>query len=199
MKNDLQPTDKELFTQIAEGDEGAFAQIYDRYLPMLYPIIYKIVKSDASVRDIAQETFLAVWLGRSKLVEIENPKNWILKICYNRSFTFIKRKLLLSNTENAAYQSNSQIQQQNATEELVDFSETMRLIQEAIHALPNQSRRIYQLNRDEGMSIAEIAEHLKINPQSVKNSLGRSGKAIKDYLLAKGFEIPLLLLLYKMH
>ena len=45
-----------------------------------------LVPSETNVKDIAQEVFLYLWLGRSKLPEIEEPQHWIFRIA---SFWFV--------------------------------------------------------------------------------------------------------------
>jgi len=55
--------------------------------------------------------------------------------------------------------------------------------------LPEQRRRIYQMSRDEGMKIVEIAERLAISPNTVKNTLVVSLRFIRQYLADRGHEL----------
>ncbi|UYQ91148.1 sigma-70 family RNA polymerase sigma factor [Chitinophaga horti] len=190
-KNDIH-RDRALFTRIADGNEQAFEELFHLYMPQLYRIIYNLVPVESTVKDLAQEVFLHLWLGREKLSEVEEPQHWIFRIAYNRSFKFLKRQ----QTEAAKLgTTDERLLHTNETEEAVQLSETIRLIREAIHELPAQQQRIYQLNRLSGKKPAEIAAELDISVQAVRNSLTRSGKIIREYLVERGIDIPLVIIL----
>jgi RNA polymerase sigma-70 factor (ECF subfamily) len=186
--------DKELFSLIAQGDEAAFEKLFTAYVPSISNIIYRVVKSETNTKDIVQEVFLQLWLGRDKLPEIEDPSLWIFRITYNCSFRYIKRQLLQEKTKANIGIEQAMSSSSYETEEMLNFREAERLIHRAITQLPAQSRKIYELNRTSGMKPHEIAEQLGINIQSVRNSLTRSTKFIKDYLAQHGIIIPLVLL-----
>ncbi|QEC44794.1 RNA polymerase sigma factor [Pseudobacter ginsenosidimutans] len=186
--------DFELFALIAEGDESAFEQLYNLYLPELYPVIFNIVKSELLVKDIIQELFLYLWMDREKLNGVDQPRNWIFKIAYNRSYSWLKKQII---RERAAQQMSTQ-EAENATEEAVHFSEASRLVLAAINELPPKSQQIYRLSREAGLKPAVIADQLGMDVQAVKNSLYRSGKALKAALASKGIIVPIALLLTRL-
>ena len=63
-----------LFRLTAEGDEKAFTDLFNLFLPKLYPFILKLTRSESVVEEIIQETFIKVWLNRDKLAEIERQR-----------------------------------------------------------------------------------------------------------------------------
>jgi RNA polymerase sigma-70 factor (ECF subfamily) len=69
------------------------------------------------------------------------------------------------------------------------LKEVHQLVIQAVGRLPAQRRRIYQMSRDEGMKIAEIAEQLGISPNTVKNTLVMSLGFIRKYLAERGHEV----------
>lgn len=186
--------DLELFALIAEGDEPAFEQLYNLYLPELYPVIFNIVKSELLVKDIIQELFLYLWMDREKLNGVDQPRNWIFRIAYNRSYSWLKKQIV---RERAAQQMSTE-EAENATEEAVHFSEAARLVLAAINELPPKSQQIYRLSREAGLKPSAIAEQLGMDVQAVKNSLYRSGKALKVALASKGIVVPIALLLTRL-
>ncbi len=64
--------DKLLFARIAEGDENAFRQIFEQYVPAIHPFVRDIVKSDPIASEIVQEVFLKLWLKREHLLKSKN-------------------------------------------------------------------------------------------------------------------------------
>lgn len=188
-------SDKELFAFIAEGDEDAFEKLFDIYLPLIQPVISQIVKSDIVSKDIVQDVFLRLWLNRTKLTEVEQPKNYIFRIAYNQSFKYLEKQLVREKAASIMKSEQAPSDTILSLEHVLDMVEVRRMIDTAIQSLPSQSREIYHLNRVYGCKPREIADRLGISVQSVRNSLSRSGKDIKAYLENQGIVIPIILLL----
>ncbi|GEP95856.1 RNA polymerase sigma factor [Chitinophaga cymbidii] len=186
-------TDEYLFARIAEGNEAAFEQLFYRYLPKLQTVIRKIVKQEAVVNDIIHDIFLNIWVKREELPQIQAPASWIYRVMYNRSLTWVERQRLRENKQKNMRIATSA----NNTEEAVFFAETSRLVQEAIRRMPPQTQKIYLLSRESGLRIPEIAETLRLSPNTVKNTLVRAGKLIRDHLQRNGILLPLLLFIYR--
>src|SRR6266511_181984 len=51
----------ELVRQMAAGDREAFALFYDRYAPLVFPLILRIVRERADASDVLQEVFWEAW------------------------------------------------------------------------------------------------------------------------------------------
>src|SRR2546426_706549 len=51
----------ELVRQMAAGDREAFALFYDRYAPVVFPLILRIVRERADASDVLQEVFWEAW------------------------------------------------------------------------------------------------------------------------------------------
>ncbi len=184
-------TDNELFALIAEGDEDAFERLFDTYLPRVQPVIRQIVKSESVAKDIVQDVFLRLWLNRVKLADIEQPKNYIFRIVYNQSFKHLQKLTVRQKAVSVFEQEESSV----FMEHVLDMAEVRRMIETAIQALPPQSRQIYHMNRISGFKPQEISDQLGIAVQSVRNSLARSGKTIREYLENQGIVIPMVLLM----
>lgn len=182
------PNEKELFRLIAEGDEAAFRKLFHQYVPLLYPMMQKITRSDTVTNDIIQETFLRVWMNRDKLPGIEYPRAWILRIAYYRAFTFLRDQATRQNAlNNIAAAKNGVTDLQNDTEERMSYRNLSALVKEAIRQLPAQQKKVYQLSREKGYKTVEIARQMNLSEQSVKNTLGRALKFIRGYLEQSGY------------
>jgi len=186
--------DKKLFQAIAEGDEAAFEILFHRYVPKVEPVIRKMVQSDAVAKDLVQDIFLLLWLGRTKLAEVETPANWIFRIVYNRTYSWLERESVQHKNldQTSIHQQPYSLQ----TEEHVLFNETSRLVKEAILLLPPQTQKIYRMSREEGLKNAEIAESLQISVNTVKNTLVTAGKSVRVHLEKHGIVVPLIVLTF---
>ncbi|HRO45907.1 RNA polymerase sigma-70 factor [Agriterribacter sp.] len=184
-------TDNELFTLISEGDENAFEMLFNAYVPRVQPVILQIVKSESVVKDIVQDVFLRLWLNRVKLADIEQPKNYIFRIVYNQSFKYLQKLIVREKAASVFELEKSSV----SMEHVLDMAEVRRMVETAIQALPPQSRQIYHMNRISGFKPQEISDELGISVQSVRNSLTRSGKTIREHLEKQGIVIPMVLLM----
>lgn len=184
--------EKELFSRVAQGDEEAFNALFHLYVPRLHSVIMKVTRSELVAKDIIQEVFLYLWIDRESLVEVEHPQNWIFRIAYNRSYTWLARREVRNRKYNELRMQNKAVADDNL-EQTVLLHETARLVQEASALLTPQARKIFQLSRESGMKAAEVADQLDISIQTVRNSLVRSVKFIKEYLAQHGVLIPVLL------
>ncbi|OQP42973.1 hypothetical protein A4H97_12545 [Niastella yeongjuensis] len=194
MDNSQINTEKELFSRIAQGDEEAFNTLFHRYVPRLHTLIMKITRSEGVAKDIIQEVFLYLWIDRESLAEVDVPQNWIFKMAYNRSYTWLSKQVSRNQKYNE-FKLQNPVEGEDSLENTVSLHETARLIQEATSLLPEQARRIFQLSRETGLKAAEVADQLNISVQTVRNSLVRSVKFIKDYLTQHGILLPALLIL----
>ena len=187
-------SEKELLMQVAEGDEKAFRQVFELYAKLLYPFLFRTVKSSVLAEELIQEVMLRVWINRDKLPGINYPRQWIFKIATNLAFTSIQRKI----TEGQAIDTLSkQVKETENLESDLQLRELKRHIREAVNKLPVARRRIYQLSREEGMSRDEIASHLQISPSTVKNSIVSALKFIREHLEKKGYLVSLFFLWIK--
>lgn len=184
--------DKELFLMIAEGDEVAFRQLFQAYAPQLQPVIMHLTKTTSVTEDIIQETFLRLWISRDKLPEIENPRSWILRIVFHQSFSWLRRQAIHHKALGAMPLHENAV---STTEEEVIYHSVVKTIAEAVQQLPAQAKRIYLLSRERGLKIPEIALKLGLSPNTVKNSLVRSLRSIRERIEQAGHYLPLLLLL----
>jgi RNA polymerase sigma-70 factor (family 1) len=186
--------EKELFSRVAQGDEEAFNTLFHAYVPRLHTLVMKVTRSEGVAKDIIQEVFLYLWIDRESLATVEVPQNWIFKIAYNRSYSWLARQFSRNRKYNEFRQQNP-TEGEESLEQTVSLNETARLIHEATSLLPEQARKIFKLSRETGLKAAEVADKLEISVQTVRNSLVRSVKFIKEYLAQNGIVLPAVLIL----
>jgi RNA polymerase sigma-70 factor (family 1) len=176
-----------LFLQIAEGDEAAFRRLVDSYVPILRSMIYKLVRTEHVADDLIQETFLRVWLNRDQLPGIHNPRSWVLRIAYFLSIDFLRTQIIRQKATGRIADAQASHPIRSETEEQVVFNATLRLVGEAVRQLPAQQKKVYRLSREEGMNMEQIAETMQIAPGTVKNTLVRALRSIREYLKKAGY------------
>ncbi|HEU4470757.1 MAG TPA: RNA polymerase sigma-70 factor [Flavisolibacter sp.] len=170
--------DKQLFSLIAAGNEQAFAALFHRYTPRLFPFINKLTRNEHLAEELIQETFLRVWIKREELGQIEFPSAWIYAVASNVSLTFLRtqanRKRLLQKVEATSADESLHY--------LLDTKELGLLIRDAVDRLPQRRRELYLLSREEGLTHQQIADKLGLSANTVKNQIGLSLKFIQEVI-----------------
>lgn len=178
--------ERELFAKIAEGNEIAFKELFHLYIPLLYPVIFPIIKLGDATEDVIQETFLKLWIYRDKLPEIETPRAWIFRIAYHQAFTLLRKNANQQKLSKKIASSQKIDFLKNEQEELMSFKALAKQVKEAVNQLPTQQKKVYQLSRDKGLKIEEIAKEMNLSQQTIKNTLVRALKFIRAHVKQSG-------------
>lgn len=51
----------DLIRQMAAGDREAFGRFYDRYAPLVYALLLRILREPADAAEVLQDVFWAAW------------------------------------------------------------------------------------------------------------------------------------------
>ena len=189
-------TDKELFARISEGNEKAFGEIFYRYTAKISPFLTNFLHGDLWTEEIIQDVFMKLWQKRERLTEVEHPAAYIYQIASNRALDYIKKNGRDIKLQYYLAQ-NQPATAVNQTESDVNYRLADALIKEAIHSLPPQRRKVYEMAREQGLSHDEISEILGISRHTVRNQVAEALQEIRLYLTEKGAFGAILLLAIK--
>lgn len=177
---------QECFQRLAEGDLSVFEAFFEAYKKRVFGVALKMLKSPTEAEDIVQEVFLSIWQSRERLDKVSDPEAYLFTITHNAIYTHLRKA---SRNEQLLTAIIHQIaQRQHTTEDSIAAHETGKLISEAIQQLPPQQRIVYKLSKQEGLSYHEIAEHMHISQNTVRNHLSVAVKTIRTLL--KKWAIP---------
>ncbi|SCG18621.1 RNA polymerase, sigma subunit, ECF family [Micromonospora echinofusca] len=84
MRHQVRPSDEELWSSIAAGDESAFGRLFDRYSRPVYNHAFRLTGSWSTAEDVTQATFLVAWRRRrdARLVD-GSALPWLLVVATN--------------------------------------------------------------------------------------------------------------------
>ena len=140
---------------------------------MVFRLAISRVKSKEEAEDIFQEVFIKIYEKMPEFVSKEHEKYWIIRVTINLS-----KNILKSSWHRKVLPLDSEIKFEDKEERDVYF-EVLRL--------PLKYRTILQLYYYESFKIDEIAEILKISPNTAKTRLRRAREKLKINLKG-GFE-----------
>jgi len=163
--------------QISLGDQKAFSEVYDRYKPMLYRFVFKILKSEELANDSCQEVFMKIWEDRERLAEVISFRYYLLTVGKNHSLNILKK--VLSEEKNVSDFVSSYNEISNDLEEQLQSNEYQYFISCVLDSLTPQSQRVFHLCRQQGLSYDEAAENMGVSRNIIKKHMIRSMKIFR--------------------
>lgn len=191
--------ERELIALLATDSEYAFAIIFDRYRPRVYRAALAFLKNASAAEEVVQEVFLRVWQKRKELGQVNYLNSFIRTIAHNLMVDLFRKSVLERQYIKAMETENSTI---DDTDHRVRTGESLTLLQDAIAALPDRQRAVYEMARIQGYSQDKIAAELSISKNTVKVHMNAALRSIRAYL-AEHYpdslgSIPLLIVLARM-
>ncbi|MCI6465634.1 MAG: sigma-70 family RNA polymerase sigma factor [Faecalicatena sp.] len=153
------------------GDQDAFIQLIEENKQALYKVAVSMLKNDADVADVIQDTILSSYENLRGLREPKYFKTWLTRILINHCNRILKERQKVVPMK----------EQLEAGEMEVDTSgrEFLRLL----NKLEDQYRIVLLLYYVEGFSIKEIGTILEMNENTVKTRLSRGRTSFKKVYL----------------
>jgi len=174
---DMQPAamERRLIGKIARGDKHAFAQLLNAYLPSILRFIRRYIPEPAQAEDIAQETFLRVWLRASDWQPGEHsPRSWIYRIAFNLSIDALRRQKPGDNNLD-------ELVDPSTPEQASISSNQHQHLHTAIAGLPERQRTALYLCAFQGLSNKEAAAVMKLGVEALESLLARARRNLRDY------------------
>lgn len=179
--------------QMSQGDREAFECLYRCYVDRIYGFVYDLLKSSSLTQDIVQEVFIAVWEHRLKIDPELSFKSYLFTIAHRRVLNEFRRQVNQPHFSDYMEYLDAALSSEEPIFRGIDFDAFCRQLAKAKAKLTQRQLHIFELHIEKGFTVTEIAAHLSINPQSVRNSLTVSRTVLKREL--ESFK-PLLVLLF---
>lgn len=149
-------------------DKDAFERLFHRYYPMVLNFVKGLLKNSIVAEDIAQNTFVKLWLNRFSLKPGQSVKNYLCVLSRNESINYLRSGKAHAMS---AKPYNDTCVQNPSIEDWMNFMETSKIIRTNIEALPPQRKAIFMMSRYEHMSNMEIAVKLNLSVRTVEKHI----------------------------
>lgn len=85
-------SDSELFAHIADGEQGALVELYNRYSGQVFRFLRHQLHDEQGAEEVLQDVFLAAWDRAKAFKGRSSVKTWLLRVAYYRSATWLSRR-----------------------------------------------------------------------------------------------------------
>ena len=169
-------TDAEIMLKIAGYDSKALEQLYDRYTPLLYTLIKKIIPEKETAEELLSEVFVIIWRQIEHFdFRTSNVYTWMVTLARNKAID-VKNRTIGKVTEEYTddYEKEKILPKLSPEIESVELEEVLGMkekIEGAMKSLTDAQRYVIELSYLEGLDESGIAEKLKIPSSTVKSKL----------------------------
>ena len=172
--------DEILVQQLKEGSREAFDLLYEKYKNLVIRTAYLITGNRSDSEDVAQETFVKVYLHIAELKNDAGFKPWMMQILVRTAYRTGKKK--------SREVPDDEIDRLSECAALVSplgqmiKREEAEMISRAVAALPMKQKAVVVLYYYNEFSVGEIAKLLNCREGTVKSRLHTARKLLKGEL-----------------
>jgi RNA polymerase sigma factor (sigma-70 family) len=190
----INPADKHLVDRVLRGDTRAFGIILKNTENLVAQIIFKLIPIAEDRKDLAQEIYMKAFHNLPGFKFQSKLSTWIAQIAYNSCLSWLeKKKLVLTGNldeDEEMYETTDAIVYNNIavgsySENRLFQKELSGILRKEIEVLPPIYKTLITLFHHESMSYTELSQITGMPEGTVKSSLFRARKMLKENLLSK--------------
>ena len=174
----MELTDLDIFKQIKKGNKNAFDVLFKKYYAPLCRFAVLFTKNNDNAEEIVQSFFVKLWQQRKNLKINSSVKSYLYSSVRNTALNYIKKEQTRSNYEEIYEDQKDKFESIKPENE--DFN---KIFIKAVEQLPDRTKQVFILSKNEGLSYTEIAEYLEITAKTVENNMGIAFKKLREFLM----------------
>ena len=175
--------DSALIAKMMSGDESALSTLYDRYAPMLFGMLMRVLNDRQAAEEVLQDLFLQLWRNAGQFdANRGSLPAWLMVIGRNRAISRLRgrrdREVLEEEEGDFAgtFASPQNIEDEAARNQMA------RTVSSALQQLPPEQRQAVELAYFEGMTQSEIASKTGIPLGTVKTRVRTAMQTLRQTL-----------------
>ena len=181
-------SDREILRMFSEAIRASDTEAYE----VLFKAEYENVKffiqhylhDTAEAEDLAQETFASLWTNRDRIDPTRNIRSFLFTIARNRALNHLTmlRTRLTDPLEKSSVNLAIESLDSEAIISRIDALDMKRIIDLVYEKMPELTRKIFVMNRDENMTYEEIAESTGPTVKKVEYNMVKALKQFRNKL-----------------
>ena len=168
--------------RLRSGSYRDFTKLYESYASRLYSFALHLTHSDALAKDIVQETFIKVWVRREQIDLDMSFSAFLFTMAKNQLLNEFRRQANSPLFLEDVVLNESGDGEETAIERKLSFEEFNHRLEIAKQKLTPRQRELFELNKEQGITITEIAAKAFISEQSVRNQLSQALHVLRKEL-----------------
>jgi RNA polymerase sigma-70 factor, ECF subfamily len=171
--------DPELLARLRQSDQAAFDTLFRTWYPALVRFAEGMLRDRAAAEEVAQEAMLELWRRREQLVTDGSARAYLFQTTRNRALNQLRHARVRE--RGAARVAAAAGVAPSPHARLVE-AELAAAVRDAVEALPDRCREVFELSRVHGLRYAEIATALGISVKTVEAQMGKALRVLRARL-----------------
>lgn len=178
--------DKNYYNRLAElaaEDDEAFTELYEKFFPLVYGMIFARIKDSYAADDIVSEIFTKVSQNLDKYDKKFAFSTWLFKIATNTLADYFRRQNRVPEDTWDEFLEHEALPSEQPEEKLLASERTKDLLR-TMSKLSERQRRIIELKYWSELSNIEIAEIMNLSASNVGYIHYQAVKKLRELLTA---------------
>jgi len=181
-------SDREILRLFSEAIKASDTEAYEVLFRAEYEnvkfFIRHYVHDGPESEDLAQETFASLWTNRDRIDPQRNIRSFLFTIARNRALNHLTmlRTRLTDPLEKSSVNLAIESLDSEAIISRIDALDMKRIIDMVYEKMPELTRRIFIMNRDENMTYEEIAQSTGLTVKKVEYNMVKALKQFRSKL-----------------
>lgn len=180
----MSSNERNLLQRFNSGEEQAFNEIFRLYYRQLCFYIKKFSIPMEEAEDIVSDTFFRVFMSTREgkpCSSMEHIRNYLFAIARNAAINYLNQAQRQS-VHIEDFVTVVARRDEDTSSQQID-AEMLQIIYDAVEILPTECKRIFKMHYLQERSYREIADHLQLHPQTVRNQKSRAVMLLRRYIL----------------
>ncbi|MCB0363801.1 MAG: RNA polymerase sigma factor [Bdellovibrionaceae bacterium] len=176
-------TDDELMKRLAQGDQRAFAELFERHAGKILGYACRLMGDKAKAEDVSQDVWLKVVKAAPSYTGSGHFIAWAYTLTRNRALNVIRNSKRLDEaiSVGGGDEGVDVPDREELEEKVMNLAEVERVKQE-IDKLPDAQRVALVTWLTEDMTYDELAAHMDTSVSAVKSLLFRARRSLEEAL-----------------
>ncbi len=176
-------TSRGLLSQIAEGSETAFDELYQQTSAKLYGVALRIVRSKELAEDVVQDAYIKIWSRAGDYdPALAAPLTWMAAIVRNRALDELRRRAARPTAGGDESELENLPSENDHPLAGLELEDDVKKLFRCLDGLEPEKKQIVQLAYLTGMSREELAQRFSRPEGTIKTWLHRSLAQLKGCL-----------------
>jgi RNA polymerase sigma-70 factor (ECF subfamily) len=179
--------DPELAAALAAGSQDALAELYDRYAPLVYGVVLRVLGDPARAEYVVQEAFMRIWNHAPTFDSQRGSlRAWLLAAVRNRSIDYLRGRAAHERRELELQPEMAEAGARSDPWRQVSLALERTAVIEALGSIPAEQRQAVELAFFGGCSHREIADMTRVPLSTVKGRMRLALEKLSSYLQGRG-------------
>jgi RNA polymerase sigma-70 factor (ECF subfamily) len=180
-------SDEDLMARLRDDDREALGTLVERYQQDIFRFCVHYLRDTERAKEIAQETFIRVYVARNRFDVTRVFRPWMLCIARNLCLNDIKRKKTVNMESLEEYASDARelsgavtLVNPDGPLERMEAEDRRAALARILHGLDEESRELIRLRFYEELPARDIAEVLGSSEGAIRTRLHRVLKRLRE-------------------